>query len=628
MNENIKEILIEFLEQAETNNLTTRLYPNTYSGLTLRVGFGQGTVARIPWISFLGEGQTTGNGIYPVFLFFKKHKKLILAYGISERNTPELKWNLSSKVQTINEYFNDHQIEPDRYGDSYVFRDYDINGSLNWNNIKNDLISLIMEYKSLLESQELVPAILSAIDSDSIRKDLNEEEFLFKKAQEKLKELNEFKETKSDLFKDLHQRFIESQSTYTKFISTLDSNSDEFMFLKLIAQLISYCDLNAADKNRLNDYNDKRTLARSFVRQTQWVENLLRYKLKSNDINALSPSIKNAISYLNNPEKELTMLSENHREMTSTNLLKVNYEKDSFIHQVLEYFGPYELKAQNPLNLTRIISNILYEFPDVKSLWFEKDEVNVENLAYKEMNANYLKNELDKVNLQFTYNCINRFIAALLSKPFIILTGLSGSGKTKLAQAFAYWISKDKNQYFLVPVGADWTNREPLLGFPNSLEPGRYIKPEYKVIDLIIEAGKEENSDKPFFLILDEMNLSHVERYFADILSVLESGEKINLHPDVDWNDDVPAELVLPPNLFIIGTVNIDETTYMFSPKVLDRAHVIEFRVSDDEMENFLKEPFKPDLELLRGLGKNMAADFILKSQTEISDFDDFFLKN
>lgn len=64
MNKNIKEILIEFLEQAETNNLTTRLYPNTYSGLTLKVGFGHGTVARIPWISFLGEGQTTGNGIY------------------------------------------------------------------------------------------------------------------------------------------------------------------------------------------------------------------------------------------------------------------------------------------------------------------------------------------------------------------------------------------------------------------------------------------------------------------------------------------------------------------------------------------------------------------------------------
>ena len=61
----------------------------------------------------------------------------------------------------------------------------------------------------------------------------------------------------------------------------------------------------------------------------------------------------------------------------------------------------------------------------------------------------------------------------------------------------------------------------------------------------------------------------------------------------------------------------------MFSPKVLDRAHVIEFRVNEEEMENFLKEPLKPELELLKGLGIDMASDFIRKSQTEISEFDD-----
>ena len=65
------------------------------------------------------------------------------------------------------------------------------------------------------------------------------------------------------------------------------------------------------------------------------------------------------------------------------------------------------------------------------------------------------------------------------------------------------------------------------------------------------------------------MNLSHVERYFADFLSAIESGEKIPLYGE--------EELTLPSNLFIIGTVNVDETTYMFSPKVLDRANVIEF---------------------------------------------------
>ena len=71
--------------------------------------------------------------------------------------------------------------------------------------------------------------------------------------------------------------------------------------------------------------------------------------------------------------------------------------------------------------------------------------------------------------LHFTRFFSNRFISSLLTKPFIILTGLSGSGKSKLAQAFAMWISESKEQYAIVPVGADWTNREPLLGYPNSL---------------------------------------------------------------------------------------------------------------------------------------------------------------
>ena len=143
----------------------------------------------------------------------------------------------------------------------------------------------------------------------------------------------------------------------------------------------------------------------------------------------------------------------------------------------------------------------------------------------------------------------------------------------------------------IVPVGADWTNREALLGYPNALNEGEYVLPENGVLNLLIEANKPENQDKPYFLILDEMNLSHVERYFADFLSVMESQEHIPLHPETEmWKGcRVPGKVSLPPNLFIVGTVNIDETTYMFSPKVLDRANVIEFRVTRGGNGAFLK---------------------------------------
>ncbi len=221
--------------------------------------------------------------------------------------------------------------------------------------------------------------------------------------------------------------------------------------------------------------------------------------------------------------------------------------------------------------------------------------------------------------LVFSDTLINRFIASLCTKPFVILTGLSGSGKTKLAQAFAQWICYKENegerneQYCIVPVGADWTNREPLLGYPNALDKNEYVKPENGVLDLIIRASNNEN--QPHFLILDEMNLSHVERYFADFLSTMESGDEIPLHKISDKDQNaapfIPQSIKLPKNLFIIGTVNIDETTYMFSPKVLDRANTLEFRLTLEDLEVFIKSSSKLNMNLLKGIGEPMGESFV-----------------
>ena len=172
---------------------------------------------------------------------------------------------------------------------------------------------------------------------------------------------------------------------------------------------------------------------------------------------------------------------------------------------------------------------------------------------------------IKSTNLIYSEDIIKRYVYSLLTKPFVILSGLSGSGKTQLALSFALtMVENQEKQICFVPVGADWTNREPLLGYPNALKPGEYIKPESGVLSILMEA--QTNPHKPYFLILDEMNLSYVERYFADFLSAMESkGMKINLWDNAKEKESekkdsiqVPSKITLPRNLFITGTNNVD----------------------------------------------------------------------
>lgn len=186
-----------------------------------------------------------------------------------------------------------------------------------------------------------------------------------------------------------------------------------------------------------------------------------------------------------------------------------------------------------------------------------------------------------------------RYILSLLAKPFVILSGNSGTGKTRIALRFAKYLEKQTDteitNTLLIPVGADWTDNTKILGYFNPLAnegKGEYVKSE---ILTFLELANE-NPSIPFFLILDEMNLSHVERYFSDFLSAMESGKPILLYKKPENCEcAVPEKIMLPENLFVTGTVNIDETTYMFSPKVLDRANVIEFKPEmKDVLDNLI----------------------------------------
>src|SRR5699024_10993997 len=174
---------------------------------------------------------------------------------------------------------------------------------------------------------------------------------------------------------------------------------------------------------------------------------------------------------------------------------------------------------------------------------------------------------------------INLYLS-LRSKPFVILSGISGTGKTKMVQWFAESVgaTEENGQFLLISIRPDWNDGSDLLGYVD-------IKGDFKEGPLTTIIGNAANNPGlPYFVLLDEMNLARVEHYFSDILSVMESrkwedGKVVS--SNLLAEETAGFNLTLPNNLYILGTVNMDETTYPFSKKVLDRANTIEFNRID-----------------------------------------------
>ena len=185
----------------------------------------------------------------------------------------------------------------------------------------------------------------------------------------------------------------------------------------------------------------------------------------------------------------------------------------------------------------------------------------------------------------FDEGLVENYYLSLKSKPFVILAGTSGTGKTRLVRLFAEAIgaTSQNGRYKLVSVRPDWSDSSDLFGHVNLND--KFIPGA--IIDFVKQA--ELDSRNPYFLCLDEMNLARVEYYLSDILSIIETREyvdgKVTTDPLITENyygADITAKgkygvVRIPENLYIIGTVNMDETTFPFSRKVLDRANTIEF---------------------------------------------------
>jgi len=280
--------------------------------------------------------------------------------------------------------------------------------------------------------------------------------------------------------------------------------------------------------------------------------------------------------------------------------------KDSITSKILDLnlkYSPFNSKLGVNLGYVYYLNSeamrIIYENMS------DEDKTKFENLGVNMPD----KGNIDRFSERA--NGADKFLlTAIKTKPFIILAGISGSGKSRIVRTLAYQFFNDysglaRNErkpenFELISVKPDWHDSTELLGYESRISGDRYIVT--KLVKFLIKAHKYP--EVPFFLLLDEMNLAPVEQYFAEFLSVMESrriengkiisdalipanifqkyGKQAEFWDELELNalkigDSLRIHgLSIPGNLIIIGTVNMDETTHTFSRKVLDRAFSLE----------------------------------------------------
>lgn len=306
---------------------------------------------------------------------------------------------------------------------------------------------------------------------------------------------------------------------------------------------------------------------------------------------------KTKLLYMYFPEKLLPVYSLDHIKkllkyfgykddaIRDLNIVKANMELKKIQSNIDEF------KNWDGLKFMRFIySEIFPLLSDVS----EEPEDNLSTYDYENSLEviNKVKSYIQNEGYNYTHEQLSNLYLSLKTKPLVILAGISGTGKSKIVRLMSQALGAKFNQISIRP---DYNDSTELIGYKNLND--EFI--QGTLTKVIEEASKEENKNKPYFVCLDEMNLARVEYYLSDYLSIIESRKKIDDEIITDnIVDEDKIKLHIPDNLYIIGTVNMDDTTFQFSRKVLDRANTIEF--SDVDLENLFPEETQEQQEPLQ----------------------------
>jgi len=219
---------------------------------------------------------------------------------------------------------------------------------------------------------------------------------------------------------------------------------------------------------------------------------------------------------------------------------------------------------------------------------FETQEDNGEQTFINDLNQVALLNQL-----VYDMEDLVNFHIAIKTGALVVIAGMSGVGKSQLVINYARALGlsgvdeagEARKQFLFIPVRPSWNDDADLIGFYDAIHK-IYRPSETGLVDLLIEASLEDNKDKLYLICFDEMNLARVEHYFSQFLSILELTEdryltlySEKLAPEVYNRHEYSPRVPIGNNVFFVGTVNIDESSFQFSDKVLDRANVIRLKI-------------------------------------------------
>lgn len=314
-------------------------------------------------------------------------------------------------------------------------------------------------------------------------------------------------------------------------------------------------------------------------------------------------------------EKELAEIQSKKEELKTEkqNLESELIGKKSELTEIQKKIGEFEQKKTKITEQLEQKKNEVEEYTKMGIIfpYFNIEDKNSQKTESTKVPVRQLADDVwrklwKEKDLRYEDSIIKRFLLALHTNQIVLLVGKPGTGKTTLPQAVAEVIGA---KYEVISVQPNWTDNQDLLGFYNLVDE-RYVSTLF--MDTLAEA--KENQDKLYFIVLDEMNLAHIEYYFSEVLSAISSETPLlhlyssrkqeniknlwkeavkakdkemmdKLRGQINDINTYPAKFYIPKNVRFIGTLNEDATTKSLSPKVIDRSYMIEIeKLSEYEL--------------------------------------------